>query len=626
MGEYKILNRIDRPEDLKKLSRAEITELTDEIRDFLVENIRVTGGHLSSNLGVVELTVALHRVLDLPHDHLIWDVGHQSYVHKILTGRRDNFHTLRAGGGLAGFTSREESEYDCFGAGHSSTSLSAAIGFAEADRLCGSDAVTVAVVGDGAFTGGMIHEALNNCAQNLRLIIILNENEMSISKNIGHFAKNIAKLRAGKSYLKTKRATRNFIRRIPLIGKGMFNLIKKCKKSLKNAMYGSNYFEDMGLYYLGPVNGHDTAALERLLEEAKAANQSTLIHVKTVKGKGYEPAESHPDSYHSMSKSANKHQNRSFSQIFGEKLTAMADTDSRICAITAAMAQGTGLDAFAAAHRSRFFDVGIAEEHALTFAAGLAAEGMRPVAAIYSTFLQRAYDSIIHDIALQRLPVIMCVDRAGINADDGPTHHGVFDVAFLSQIPGLAVYTPTTAAALEAAMEEAMALSGPSAIRYPKGCPGEEIEQAFYPDGKVGVLNFKTDFDPADKPEVLIITDGVIVKEALRAKKMLEGQTKPGIVLIERLSPYRELAEGLAETVRSANQIVFLEEEIKAGGMGMLLSEALRELGALDGKKYSVMALENAFIRSEKNKTVYESAGLSAEDIVNRITLTGDNR
>ena len=618
MGEYQILNRIDRPEDLRGLSQAELELLCTELRDFLVRNISVTGGHLSSNLGVVELTVALHRVLDLPRDHLIWDVGHQSYVHKILTGRRDSFPTLRAGGGLSGFTSRDESEYDCFGAGHSSTSLSAAIGFAQADKLRASDAVTVAVVGDGAFTGGMIHEALNNCAPDMRLIIILNENEMSISKNIGHFAKNIAKMRAGKSYLKTKRATRNFIKRIPLVGKGLFNLIKGCKKSLKNAMYGSNYFEDMGLYYLGPVNGHDTAALERLLEEAKAARQSTLIHVKTVKGRGYEPAEIHPDSYHSMSKPKPENSDRSFSQIMGEKLSAMADEDKNICAITAAMAQGTGLDVFAESHSERFFDVGIAEEHAMTFASGLAAEGMKPVFAVYSTFLQRAYDNIIHDVALQRLPVVMCIDRAGINGDDGPTHHGVFDVAFLSQIPGLTVYTPITARTLELALETAVKSDRPVAIRYPKGCENADVVRAFYgSEYDEDELCFKTDFDPECAPKTLMIAHGAIVSEAMKAEKLLENA---GIVLLECIKPYDELAERLAPTVAKAERVLFLEEEIKTGGMGMLLSDALGKIGALDGVAFDSMGLENAFVRKEKGKTVYESAGLASEDICRKIS------
>ena len=316
---YNILNEINSPDDLKALTAAQTDELAAEIRDFLVENVSVSGGHLASNLGVVELTLALHRALDCPRDHIIFDVGHQSYVHKILTGRRENFHTLRQGGGLSGFTSREESEYDCFGAGHSSTSLSAAIGFAKADKLRKSEDVTVAVVGDGAFTGGMIHEALNNCESDLNLIIILNENEMSISKNIGHFAQNLSKLRSGKRYLNTKRATRNFVKKIPLVGEGLFRAIRNLKKSVKNALYSSNYFEDMGLYYLGPVDGHDTAALERLLTEAREAHQSTLIHIKTVKGKGYEPAEKDPDFYHAMAKKPSDPKKKSFSACMAAK-------------------------------------------------------------------------------------------------------------------------------------------------------------------------------------------------------------------------------------------------------------------------------------------------------------------
>ncbi len=616
---YTVLNKINSPEDIIPLTEEELSRLSDEIREFLVDHVSVSGGHLASNLGVVELTLALHRVLRTPHDHIIWDVGHQSYVHKIVTGRKERFDTLRAGGGLSGFTSREESEHDCFGAGHSSTSLSAAIGFATADKLSGSDAVTVAVVGDGAFTGGMIHEALNNCNSDLPLIVILNENEMSISKNIGHFAQNISKLRSGKRYLKTKKATRNFIRRIPLVGKGLFKVIRNFKKSLKNSIFGSNYFEDMGLYYLGPVDGHDIAALERLLNEAKEAKQSTLIHVKTVKGKGYEPAENDPDIYHAMSKGAKENQRRSFSSVFGDKLTQMAGEDEKICAITAAMANGTGLDVFAKEYPNRFFDVGIAEEHALTFAAGLAANGMKPVVAIYSTFLQRGYDNIIHDIALQNLPIVICIDRAGLNAGDGPTHNGVFDLAFLSQIPNLTVFTPSTAAALERAMETALSLGTPCAIRYPKGCGSEEVEEIFYPEGAYSLPSLRTDFSKDEDIETVIITDGIIVTEAIAAKRMLEEE-KLGIVLLETVKPCEQTAVRVASSLpASVRRIVFLEEEIRNGGMGMILADNLRRLGVLDGRSYSIMALEDGFVRAAKGESIYKTAGISAEDIYDLI-------
>ena len=612
---YTILNRINSPADLSGLSEEELTSLAAEIRDFLVENVSVSGGHLASNLGVVELTLALHRTLSTPKDHIIFDVGHQSYVHKILTGRREEFHTLRAGGGLSGFTSRSESEHDAFGAGHSSTSLSAALGFAKADKLQGNDAFTVAVVGDGAFTGGMIHEALNNLDSNLPLIMILNENEMSISKNIGRFAKNIAHLRVGRRYLKTKKATRKFVLRIPLIGKWLFKLIRKIKKSFKNALFGSNYFEDMGFYYLGPVDGHDRAALERLIEEAKEVKCSTLIHIKTVKGKGYEPAEADPDIYHAMPNGAGRERKKSFSAVFGETLTEMAKEDNSICAITAAMASGTGLDIFEKEHPDRFFDVGIAEEHALTFAAGLAAGGMKPVVALYSTFLQRGYDNIIHDIALQNLPVVICVDRAGLAAGDGPTHHGIFDVAFLSEIPELTIYTPATAGALKAAMKKAIGSGKPCVIRYPRGEEKVSVEKYFYPDGMYGDPSLRADFARADELDTVIVTHGTIASEAIRAKEMLADK-KVGIVLLECIKPYENTAVKIASILpRSVKRIVFYEEGIRNGGMGMILADALRRLGVLEEREYSIVAIEDPFVRAEKDTPIYKTAGISAKDI-----------
>ena len=394
------LPRISSPEDLKAMPKETLGALADEIRSELVRVVSDNGGHLASNLGVVELTMAIHRVFDCPRDHLIFDVGHQSYVHKMLTGRYALMDGIRQPGGISGFQKRSESEYDCFGAGHSSTSLSAALGFATADKLSGSDAYTVAVVRDGAYTGGMVHEALNNCKKNLRLVIILNENEMSISKNIGSFATSLSRLRASAGYFRTKRATGIFLRKIPLVGKGIFNAIKHLKMMFKNALYGSNYFESMGLTYLGPVDGNNYEGVENLLLQAKKLNESVIVHVKTTKGKGYEPAESSPASYHSMTPGASC--GESFSSVMGHALADMGESDGRLLAITAAMSDGTGLEEWRVRHPDRFFDVGIAESHAMTFAAGLAANSMRPCVAIYSTFMQRAYDNVIHDVALQR--------------------------------------------------------------------------------------------------------------------------------------------------------------------------------------------------------------------------------
>lgn len=615
MAEYTVLNRIDSPADLRKLSDAELDTLASEIRGYLVETVSRTGGHLASNLGVVELTLALHRALDTPRDRIIFDVGHQSYVHKLVTGRRDRFDTLRRGGGLSGFTKRDESEYDCFGAGHSSTSLSAALGFAEADRLSGSDAYTVAVIGDGAFTGGMIHEALNNCDNSLHLIIVINENEMSISRNIGRFANNLTKIRAGSRYLRTKKATRNFVKRIPLIGNFLFRRIRDAKKALKNLMYGSNYFEDLGLYYLGPVDGHDRAAMERLIAEAKSTGKSAVIHVKTTKGKGFEPAECDPGLYHGVAPASRSAPESDFSHAMGAFLCEKAEKDDRICAITAAMADGTGLSGFSKRFPERFFDVGIAEEHALTFAAGLAAAGMKPITAIYSTFLQRGYDNIIHDIALQDLPVTICVDRAGINASDGATHHGIFDVAFLSEIPGMNIYTPLTYLSLRACLDDALASGKPCAVRYPHAGESCEVLLEFYPDGDFSLRLARADRSAAEAPEAVIITDGRIVTEALRAEKLLaDAGICCGTILLEKPKPYRDTANAVAALLSEKTKyILFYEEEIRNGGMGMLLSDEMRRLGMLDGRSFDILALDDNFAVRKEDIPVFTAAGLDAK-------------
>lgn len=624
---YPHLYKVNSPEDLKAIPAEELEPLAKEIREFLVANVLENGGHLASNLGVVELSLAIHRVFSSPHDHIIFDVGHQAYVHKMITGRRDRFSTLRQGGGLSGFPKRTESEHDCFGTGHSSTSLSAALGFAEADRISGSDAYTVCVLGDGAYTGGMIHEALNNCRKKLRLIIIINENEMSISKNIGRFARNLSHLRSTKGYFRTKSATSSILGHIPLVGKRLVELLKRLKMAMKAALYGSNYFENLGLYYLGPVDGNDEEAVELLLKEAKESRQSCVIHLKTLKGKGYAPAESTPDRFHGVA--PGKYvapEGTNFSEEMGLLLTTMALKNEKICAITAAMTGGTGLTRFRNYYPSRFFDVGIAEEHAVTFAAGLAANGCRPVVAIYSTFLQRAYDNIIHDVALQNLPVVFCIDRAGLNASDGATHHGIFDVAFLSEIPNLKIYTPLTRNALRNALEEALRSEVPCAIRYPNGYEDPAVVQAFYGNaipGGIGVRNnfLHTPSDSSEQLDSLIITSGRIVKEAMKACEILsEREHQCGILLLEQIKPYEQIAEQLLPFLpRKACKIVFLEEEIKAGGMGMLLSEALSKYEIMHNKTVCVMATDGNFAIQEQNEPIYRTVGLDAESIVNHI-------
>lgn len=614
--EYKYLGKINTPAELKSVPAGEIHAFAEEIRGYLVERVTENGGHLASNLGVVELTLAMHRVFDCPRDHFIFDVGHQSYVHKMLTERFDRMDTLRKPGGISGFTNIFESKYDAFGAGHSSTSLSAGLGFAVSDKLSGSDAYTVVMLGDGAYTGGMIHEAMNNCEKDLKLVIILNENERSISKNIGRFAESLAKIRNKSSYFKTKKATGSLLGVCPPI----YRAVRRMKIGLKSALYGSNYFESMGLTYLGPVDGNDFEATENLLHEAKNLGESVIVHVRTKKGKGYEPAETKPSYYHGISPAGGaKSAGKGFSEIMGEALTEMAEKDKRICAITAAMCDGTGLTPFKKAHKERFFDVGIAEEHALTFAAGLAAGGMRPVAAIYSSFLQRGYDNIIHDIALQNLPVTICVDRAGLNASDGATHHGLFDAAFLSGVPNMTVYTPVTESALKKALLESISLGTPAAVRYPRGGENARITEAFY-GGKEEreKLGAVANFAAEDAIDAVIVTDGIIAAEALAAcEKAAEKGVRAGIILLEKIKPFGECAENVMRLLpKGVKKIIFLEEEIRAGGMGMLISDEMARRGMLTGIETEIVAVDDKFALRHAGKTMYEDAGVCAEDII----------
>lgn len=604
-----ILEQISSPADLRHLSDEQLIALCGELRSYLVTHVTETGGHLASNLGVVELTVALHQVFDTPTDHLIFDVGHQCYVHKLLTGRRDRFDTIRSPGGLSGFTKRDESPYDTFGAGHSSTSVSAAQGFAEADRLLGSDAFTVAVVGDGAFTGGLVHEALNNIDRTLPLIIILNENEMSISKNRGRFAEHLAKIRRSPRYHRTKKATRRFIRKIPLIGEALFRGIRGVKQATKNFFFKSNYFEDMGLYYLGPVDGNDFIAVRDILKEARSERQATILHIKTVKGKGYSPAEQSPHQYHGILP-GNKAPGYNFSAEIGRLLCRRADADPKLCAITAAMAEGCGIAEFAKQYPSRFFDVGIAEEHALVFAAGLAAEGMHPVFTVYSTFLQRGYDNLIHDIALQDLPVTVCIDRAGLAAGDGPTHHGIFDVAFLGQIPGITLWAPADFDSLSHALTDSLDSGHPACIRYPNATP--ESTDALFPNGS---YPFRYDREGIRTSDLVIVTYGRIYDEAVKAQNLLsEENITCTVILLEQLLPISAPANALAELLSGVSApILVLEEGIKAGGLGMLLREALPAYGIRN--PLEIVAIENPFSPSQKDRSLRATMGIDAEAV-----------
>lgn len=606
-----ILEHIQSPADLKTMSDDDLIRLCGELRSYLVTHVTETGGHLASNLGVVELTVALHQVFDAPTDHLIFDVGHQCYVHKLLTGRQDQFDTIRKPGGLSGFPKRSESPYDPFGAGHSSTSISAALGFAHADKLQQNDVYTVAVVGDGAFTGGLIHEALNNIDKSLPLVIVLNENEMSISKNSGRFADYLAKIRRSPRYHKTKKATRKFIRSIPLIGEPVFREIRRIKQSAKNFFFNSNYFENMGLYYLGPVDGNDFVALRDILKEARAEHAATVLHIKTVKGKGYAPAEQSPNEYHGILP-GNAPVSYNFSAEIGRLLCEKAKDNPKICAITAAMAEGCGISDFAQRYPSRFFDVGIAEEHALVFAAGLAAEGMKPVFTVYSTFLQRGYDNLIHDIALQDLPVTVCIDRAGLAAGDGPTHHGIFDVAFLGQIPNVTLWAPMDFISLDQALTDSLASGKPACIRYPNQSPAASVSQHF----PYGDYPFRRDRDNLADSDVVIVTYGRIFEEAIKARNLLAQENITcTVVLLEQLLPIDSPADALAELLKDTSlPIIILEEGVKAGGLGMLLREELTRRGY--NTPMEIVAIKDPFAASEAERSIRSTMGIDAYTVV----------
>ena len=614
---YKFLDNVNTPDDVKRIDEKDIPALCCEIREFLIENAERRGGHLASNLGVTELSVALHRVFDSPKDHIIFDVGHQSYVHKIITGRRSEFSSLRKTGGLSGFTSIRESEHDPFGAGHSSTSISAALGFAEADKLRGSDAFSVAVIGDGAYTGGMAHEALNNCTPDLKLIIVLNENGMSISLNKGRFASYLTGVRASKGYQGLKSNTKTMLSHLPLLGKPIANCLNFIKNKFKNLFLSPNYFEDLGLYYVGPVDGNDYKKVERALKKAKQMGKCTVVHLKTVKGKGYLPAEQSPDGFHSIAKE--KNEENTFHSVFAAELSDMAKEDKGIVAVTAAMGIGTGLEAFGKVHKERYYDVGIAEEHALTFSAGLAASGLKPYAAIYSTFLQRGYDNIIHDICLQDFSVKIIIDRASLSVGDGATHHGIFDVAFLSHIPNIKIYAPITYGSLRAALHEVNSEESPVAIRYPNASENPRVVSAFYKDGDFDRFGVRASFDATSRVKTVIITYGSIVDRVLVARDLLkEKGVEVGIVLLERLKPYGALVEKLRSYIQGRD-ILFVEEGIKAGGAGMLLRDALTEHSERCFNSYQILAIDDNFAAPSEPCELYSKLGLSPEAIAEKI-------
>ena len=609
---YRLLDKINSPEDLRLLDEAEIEHLCSEIRDFLVNATRRNGGHLASNLGVVELTVALHRVFDSPRDRIIFDVGHQSYVHKLITGRRDDFSTLRQPGGLSGFTKRSESVHDPFGAGHSSTSVSAALGFAEADRLLGKENSTVAVIGDGAFTGGMVHEALNNCTGELPLVIVLNENGMSISSNKGAFASYLSRFRASGRYQKLKTKTKKFVLNIPLIGKPVKRLITFTKRKLKSLLLPVNYFEELGLQYIGPIDGNNYSKVEKALRLARDLKKTVIVHLVTKKGCGYAPAEISPEGYHSVGAPG---KDDSFHHHAAEALMALAEKNSRVVAVTAAMGLGTGLSKFGESYPDRYFDVGIAEEHALTFSAGLSAAGLSPYIAIYSTFLQRGYDSILHDIALQGLPVRILIDRAGLSLGDGATHHGIFDVAFLSHIPGVEIFAPVSIASLKEIISSTENATSPVAIRYPNST--DEYSRAV--DLRYIVRSAEArilaDYDTENPPKRIFVTYGRLLEKVALAKKLLaECGIDSGILVVERLDVTGTLVSAMTDLVSFADSVLIAEEGIKNGGFADNLYRRLCE-GGLDISKtrLSITAIDNGFASPDTPCDLYDFVGLSEQ-------------
>ena len=616
---YEILDKINSPEDLRVIPKSDMEKLASEIREFLVEITNKNGGHLASNLGIVEITLAIHRVFNSPKDHIVFDVGHQSYVHKLLTGRRDRFDNLRKPGGLSGFPSIKESEHDAFGTGHSSTAISASVGLATADKLQGKDSATVCVIGDGAFTGGMVHEALNNVTPDLPLIIVLNENGMAISKNRGLFAEYISSQSTSKKYRAVKSEVKEIVKSIPFIGICLANVASRIKKKIKGVFYSPSYFEKMGLEYIGPIDGHDIEKLEDTLKAARTLKKPVIIHAKTLKGKGYNRAEESPSDYHSVQ---NSEKTSSFSSVFVNNLMSIADHDKSICAITPAMAKGTELYRFGEKYPDRYFDTGIAEAHALTFAAAMAKSGMKPFVATYSTFLQRGYDNIIHDIALQSLPVRIIVDRAGLAVSDGATHHGIFDVSYLSSIPGMTVFAPASYRSLSNITKIAADADYPVAIRYSSSESSLANERFFRNARPVG-FGISADFDISSPPEYVFVTYGKILDNVILAADFLRDKgLSVGIILVEVIKPYDYISDVLIKISGISKRILYVEEGIENGGAATLTMNSIRKIGFdFASTEYRIAAIDDDFLAPSHPCDLYDFAGLSPTKLVERMIL-----
>ena len=619
--ETPLLDTVVTPTDLRKLQPEQLRQLADELRAETISAVGTTGGHLGSGLGVVELTVAIHYVFDTPDDRLIWDVGHQCYPHKILTGRRDRIRTLRQGGGLSGFTKRSESEYDPFGAAHSSTSISAALGFATANRLTGAPGKAIAVIGDGAMSAGMAYEAMNNAqAAGNRLVVILNDNDMSIAPPVGGLSAYLARLISSSNYVGLRSFAKKAIRRI---SRRAYDAAAKAEEFARGMATGGTLFEELGFYYVGPIDGHNLDHLIPVLENVRDSEQGPiLVHVVTKKGKGYAPAENAADKYHGVQKfdvitgaqAKAPPGPPSYQNVFGETLAKLAETDERIVAITAAMPSGTGVDKFAAAHPDRAFDVGIAEQHAVTFAAGLAAQGMRPFCAIYSTFLQRAYDQVVHDVAIQNLPVRFAIDRAGLVGADGATHAGSFDVTYLATLPNFVVMAAADEAEL-VHMTHTAALhdSGPIAVRYPRGS-GVGVALPAVPEqleiGKGRIVR--------EGKKVAILSLGTRLAEALKAADALDARGLSTTVADLRFA--KPLDEALIRKLLTTHEVAVTIEEGAIGGLGAHVLTYASDAGLIDaGLKLRTMRLPDLFQDQDKPELQYDEARLNAEHIVDTV-------
>lgn len=617
---YPLLNRIENPDDVKKLTVRELEQLASELRHFIIDTVSQNGGHLAPNLGTVELTLALYSVFSFPTDKLVWDVGHQAYSHKILTGRRDAFSTLRKKGGITGFPNRFESVYDAFGVGHASTSISAALGMALARDAKGEKNQVIAVIGDGALTGGESFEALNNAGDlGTKLIVVLNDNEMSIDANVGAMSEYLSRIRIAPQYARAKRDMGSLLMSIPHIGDKVYKTASHLKDGVRSVLVPGSLFEEMGFHYIGPLDGHNIALMEEVFKSAKEMEGPVLIHIHTVKGKGYQPAEQAPEKFHgvgcfdpSTGKSAKKAGCApSYTSVFSQALIELAKDRPDILAITAAMPSGTGLKAFGKAYPKRFFDVGIAEEHAMTLAAGMAAGGMHPVIALYSTFAQRAYDQLIHDVCLQNLPVTLCLDRAGLVGEDGPTHHGVFDLSYLRQMPNMCVMAPKDEEELRHMLATAIAIPGPAAVRYPRGAGlGVALTDSFekLPVGKAEVLQ--------EKGEIAFLAVGTMVEHAKAAAAILaEEGIESTVVNMRFIKPLdTALIDAMAKTKKL---IITAEENVLAGGFGSAVVEYLAD----SGQQVPLVrfGIPDRFIEQGTRKELLSLCGLQPEQMAERV-------